>query len=186
MKKKCKFKYDKKYFYQFHYTHSHTANLVSDIRWNFISYLNPKTVLDYGSGCGFLSKYAPPNIIVDSYDIGRLNGESYPQTGILHYHYDLIFFNDVLEHVDWDNEPDDKIEEILLKTKYVSASVPILPDGKNLEEWKHYKPGEHLTNFTYKTIIDFFASREFSIIKWGFPECPPREDVVTIVVERKK
>lgn len=185
MKENYKFRYDKKYFYHFYYTHSPTAELISNIRWNFVSDIKPKIVLDYGSGCGFLSKYAPSNIIIDTYDIGRLNGESYPQTGIVHDKYDLIFFNDVLEHVDWDNEPDEKMEDIFLRTKYICASVPLFPHDKKLEGWKHYKPGEHLTNFDYKTLTQFFVLRNFSVIKWGFPECPPREDVATIVVEKK-
>jgi len=165
------------------------AQFINDIRWNWVKEVDPKLVLDYGSGCGFLTLFSPPHVIVDSYDIGTVWGKHrYPQTGIRHDEYDLIFFNDVLEHVDWINDgmSDEAINEIITRTEHVSVSIPIYDkDPALLTTWKHYKPGEHLTIFTQDGLDYFFESRGFKELKRGTPECPPREDIVSVLYKRK-
>lgn len=170
--------YNKKYYNNLLKKHYSTAKLINTIRWNFVKELKLKTVLDYGCGCNFLTKYAPRGITVDSYDIGKLNDKSYPQTGIQHEDYDLIFFNDVLEHVDWENNPDKDILNIIERTKYVYITIPIYK-GENIKEWVHYKPGEHLTYFTEKSLDNFMLKYNFKLIKKGWVECPPRKDILT-------
>ena len=167
------------------------AQYINDIRWNWVTEVDPKLVLDYGSGCGFLTLFAPPHIIVDSYDIGTIwDSYRYPQTKIRHEEYDLVFFNDVLEHVDWitTGAQDEDINEILKHTKFVSVSIPIYDVEKYgveaITKWKHYKPGEHLTIFTQDGLDYFFESRGFKELKRGTPECPPRVDIVSCLYER--
>jgi len=178
--------YNNQYYKMMIKNNSATAEFINKKRWDYIKELNPQIVLDYGSGCNFLTKFAPKNIIVDSFDIGHLNGKLYPQTGILHDYYDLIFFNDVIEHVDWKNNPDNNIEKIFQKTNYIFISIPICSDIKNLKNWKHYKPGEHLTYFTKKSIEDFLNTRNFTIVKKSSVECPPRKDIFSFVYKKEK
>lgn len=177
-------KYDKKYYEGLKQQHNGTAKLINEIRWEFVKDIPFNTVLDYGCGCGELTTFAPQRegLIIDSYDIGMLNGEPYPQTGILHDRYDLTFFNDVIEHVDWVNNPDANMLHAFQNTTYISVSIPVW-NGKieDIKTWKHYKPGEHLYYFSSETLMDFFIKKEMKLIKKGYPECPPRQDIFSAI-----
>ena len=176
-------KYDINYFYHLLKIYSSTAEQINKIRWSFVSNIEPKVVLDYGCGCGFFKAFAPDNIEVDTYDIMPI-----PQTGIIHKHYDLITFWDVLEHEDWGNlerNYDLEMEKVFDITHYVAVTVPILPANKDFINWKHRKPGEHLTRFENKEeVIKFFRIRNFKLIKCGMPECPPREDIWSFLFKK--
>jgi ADP-heptose:LPS heptosyltransferase len=176
--------YDKEYYNNLKKQHKETAEKINKKRWDFVNCIPFKVVLDYGCGCGELSKFSPKEVIVDSYDIGKLNGSPYPQTGINHEKYDLIFFNDIIEHVDWKNNPDKDIEKILKKTKYVCISIPIWEYNGDIKQWKHYKPEEHLSYFNHKEINDFFYNMGFEEIKSDWNECPPREDILSIIYKK--
>jgi len=178
--------YDLTYYEKMLKINTPTAELINRKRWEWVQECNPKTVLDYGAGCNFLSLFAPPNVVVDSYDIGTINGCRYPQTGLRRAAYDLIFINDVLEHIEWQYMPDLKIEDALKMATFASVSVPILPEGVYLHTWKHYKENEHLTTFTAQTLIDFFAERGYDCVKNGQPECPPRTDIGSFLFQRRK
>jgi len=179
------FEYDLAYYENLLEMYAKTAVRINAIRWDFVKDVNPRLVLDYGSGCGFFTLYAPEGITVDSYDIGTFNGCPYPQTGMRHDRYDLVCFWDVLEHVDWKNTPDEKIEETLQKTDWVAATVPILYNGQPLEGWKHNKPGEHPTVFTEESLDKFFRERGFERVKSNTLECPPREDILSVMYRRR-
>lgn len=156
--------------------YSKSAEQISKIRWDFISEVNPSRVLDYGCGCGWFRAYRPDYIVVDTYDIG-----GYPQTGIILEKYDVVCFWDVLEHLDNFSE----IEEILCNTNYVAITVPIKPSNIKLEEWKHFKPGEHLHYFNKKMLDVFFKKYGFKRIKEGQPECPPRQDINSFLYKKE-
>jgi len=160
--------YNLEYYENLLRIHSKTAQEISKIRWDFVVQCNPVTVLDYGCGCGFFRAYRPKAVLVDTFDIG-----GYPQTGITRDRYDLVCFWDVLEHF----ASCKYILSCLTDVKYVALSIPILPDGMELETWKHYKPGEHLQYFTHESLSDIFRKFDFIKIKEGQPECPPRKDV---------
>jgi hypothetical protein len=132
-------------------------------------------VLDYGSGCGWFRAYRPPKVVVDTYDIG-----SYPQTGIKHDFYSIICFWDVLEHLH--NIED--VAHILSMTEFIALSVPIKPDKQPLKSWKHFKPGEHLHYFSESNLNDILDSYNFRCLIKGYPECPPREDILSSIYTR--
>jgi len=148
--------------------YSETAKKICSIRWEFIAATNPKTVLDYGSGVGWFRAFRPKGLAVDSFDIAK-----FPQTGINHKRYDLVCLWDVLEHLESFSE----IEALLHSAKFVATTVPILPSGKRIDGWKHFKPGEHIKVFTHDTINALFNKYDYVLIKKGQPECPPREDI---------
>lgn len=161
-----------------------TARQISETRWDFVSCLKQQVVLDYGSGCGFFAMFSPKDTIVHTYDIGRINGRPYPQTGIGRANYDLVTLWDVLEHIDWEKNPDKVLLDVLARTKYAAASVPVLPNGRELTTWKHYKPSEHLTDFNTEKIDRLFTSIGFELMELAYPECPPREDIVSVLYRR--
>ena len=181
-----KMKYGKEYYEMMYNKQKDNAELISNIRWKFVEELNFKCVLDYGCGCNFLSKYVPKNIVIDSYDIINSSNAEIQPTGIKHEFYDLTFFNDILEHVDWKNSPDKKIEDILKRTKYVYVTIPILPFKKNFKNWIHNRPDEHLTLFTINSLDKFFKDKEFKKIKDGYPETIIREDIYSAIYEKIK
>jgi len=180
MGKEIPFQYNKEYFKTISEAYEKTAKKISKIRWNFVKCIKPKIVLDYGAGANFLTRFAPKGVKVDSFDIGN-----YPvkYTGIRHKSYDLIFLCDVLEHI-----PDFRIlDNIFEKTKYIFVSIPILPRGKRLKTWKHFKfeTREHLHFFTKRSLDLFFEARGFKKIKSGYPECPPREDIYSALYQKE-
>ncbi len=154
-----------------------TAEEISTIRWNWISDIKPKTILDYGSGVGWFRAYQPKGVEVDSFDIG-----SYPQTGIKMKIYDVVCLWDVLEHI-----PDFRKLDIVLRiSNAVAGTIPMKPDHIEWQNWKHWKPGEHHHFFNRDTLSALFESQEFKLIKSGYPECPPREDVLSFLYRREK
>lgn len=175
------FDYDSDYYENLLHMYAGSAKEIAQVRWGWVSEVCATTILDYGAGLNFITIFAPAGTDIDSFDIGHIDDNPYPQTGIRHEHYDLIFFNDVVEHVDWDNAPDLRMEEMFSRTDWISVSIPILPDGLPLKEWKHYKPGEHLIYFSEESLDEFFKERGFEKVKSGHPECPPRADVLSVL-----
>ena len=149
-----------------------TGEHIANIRWDFIDEFHPRTLLDFGCGLGFFAAYAPEGITVDTYDIGP-----FVTTGIRHEKYDMLCLWDVLEHL----SDFTCLDEFLKFTDHVALTVPMLPSGKELLTWKHFKPGEHLHYFTNETLDAIFKIYGFSRIKSGSPECPPREDILTVI-----
>ena len=176
-------KYDINYYYQMLKMYSSTAEYICKIRWDFVKDISPKIVLDYGCGVGFFKAFAPKDIIVDTYDILPV-----PQTSILHNHYDLITFWDVLEHENWGNlerNQDIEMDKIFDMANYIAITVPILPEEKDFLIWKHRKPEEHKFYFSIDTLKRFFSVRGFKLIKDGFPECNIREDIYSALYGKK-
>jgi len=162
--------YDIEYYENMLRNYSKTAEQISEVRWRFISQLNPKTVLDYGSGVGWFRAFRPAGVSVWSYDIMPV-----PQTGIDLRMYDVVCFWDVLEHI-----PDfSRIEPVLALARHIAASLPLLPNNnpQQLSEWKHFKPGEHLHYFSHDTLSALMKTYGFVELKKGMPECPPREGI---------
>lgn len=178
------FNYDENYYENLLEMYAGSMERISNIRWQFIASVEPGLVLDYGSGNNAFTLFKPDDVIVDSFDIGMIGNAKYPQTGIRHDKYDLICLWDVLEHVDWECSTDEAMLEAISKVKHLAATIPVLPNGNKLEDWKHYKPGEHLIYFTANSFMNFIESLGFTTIKCGQPECPPRTDIHSFLFRR--
>lgn len=178
------FNYDTEYYENLLEMYAGSMSKISNIRWKFIAQAESKTILDYGSGNNAFSLFRPNGVVIDSYDIGKIGNASYPQTGIRHEHYDLICLWDVMEHIDWKEEPDEAMLDAISKAKYLAATIPIPPDDIELETWKHYKPGEHLTYFNTGAFIGFIESLGFTLQDHAQPECPPRQDIHSFLFTR--
>ncbi len=169
-------KYNVDYFYNMLRLYSKTAEHICKVRWDFVKEVDPSSVLDYGSGCGFFKAFAPAGILVDTYDIMPV-----PITGITRDRYDLVTFWDVLEHI-----PDfSEIVPVLSLTDCVAVTVPIKPDGMPWNKYKHYKPLEHAHHFTKDSLCALMRSFGFELYKSGDPECPPRKYIHSFLFTRK-
>lgn len=169
------FKYDLDYFYNMLRMYSPTAKHICEARWEFVKETNAKTVLDYGSGCGFFKAYAPPHISVDTYDVMPV-----PQSGITENSYDLITFWDVLEHI----PQFEALRNIFAMATWIAITVPIKPKGLAWDKYKHYKPLEHIHHFdkdSLTALLDYFG---FQLVKDGTPECPPRQMIHSFLFRR--
>jgi len=166
-------KYDEDYYYNLLKMQAEHAKRISEIRWGFVHGCRAKSVLDYGCGVGFFKAFAPPGVEVDTYDIGP-----YVMTGMRHNSYNLLCLWDVIEHLPC---IDGDLEHYVSISEYIALSIPMLPKAKKLEGWKHFKPGEHLHYFNDEAIDALFGRYNFKRIKDGFPECPPRVDVKSIL-----
>lgn len=167
--------YDIDYYENLLRRYSRTAEEICRIRWDWIAELNPKSVLDYGSGVGWFRAYRPKGVVCHSYDIGP-----YPQTGMKAQVYDVVCFFDVLEHI-----PDfGIIEPVMRLANNVATSLPIR--NGDLAGWMHFKPGEHLHYFTEEMLSAFMAEYGFVMAKKGAPECPPRKDIKSYIFKRRE
>lgn len=173
------FKYNRDYYQKIKHNCEKYAKEINSARWDFVKEIDISIALDYGCANRNLEKYAPPGIIVDSYDIGTIDGKPFPQTGIVHDKYDIVFFNDVLEHI-----PDFCVlDDVLARTQYVAVAIPLYSGSffsyDELSRWRHYKylTGEHLHYFTERSLILFFLARGFSVVKMGRPEEFIRTDI---------
>jgi hypothetical protein len=170
--------YDIEYFYNMLRMYAPTAKQICEARWTFVCQdLGnwPKTVLDYGSGCGFFKAFAPKGVQVDTYDIMHV-----PQTGITRETYDLVTLWDVLEHIPNLME----LEPIFKRAMWAGITVPIKPPGLAWSEYKHFKPGEHIHHFQrdyLEAVMDLFG---FTLVREGTPECPPREMIGSFLFKR--
>ena len=164
--------YDIEYHERMLRLNSASAESINSVRWDFIADIKPKKVLDYGSGVGWFRAYRPEGVIVHSYDIMPTM-----QTGMEITLYDVVCFWDVLEHIPTFEE----IEPALALSSHVALSIPIKPPEKPYFEWKHLKPREHLHFLDKEAVYALFNRYGFGLMKEGTPECPPREDVVSML-----
>jgi len=168
-------KYDIDYYLNLLRIHTATAKQINDLRWNFLSeHINIKkpTVLDYGCGVGWFAAFKPVGAIVDTFDIMPV-----PQTGIKHEHYDILTLWDVLEHI-----PDfTELKPILNICDYVALTIPMKPKDKEWNEWKHFKPSEHLHYYDKELLCAMFKVFHFNLKISDMRECPPRADVHSFI-----
>jgi hypothetical protein len=167
--------YNVDYFYNMLRMYSKTAEHICKVRWDFVHEAMPLSVLDFGSGCGFFKAFAPEGILVDTYDIMPV-----PITGITQDRYDLVTLWDVLEHIPDFNE----IVPILSIAKYVAITVPIKPPKMKWEDFKHFKPLEHIHHFTQDGLVALMEGFGFTLIKYGNPECPPRQYIDSFLFKK--
>jgi len=167
--------YDYRYFYNMLRLYSSSAESICKKRWDFVAESGARTVLDFGSGCGFFKAFAPEGVEVDTFDIMPV-----PQTGITREKYDLVTFWDVLEHIP--NLMD--LEETFAKTKWVGITVPIKPENVAWESYRHFKPGEHIHHFQKDYLSAVMRLFGFELVKDGNPECPPREMIGSFLYMR--
>lgn len=168
-------KYGLEYYEKMLRGYSASGEKIARIRWDFVSEIKPRVVLDYGSGVGWFRAWRPPGVEVDSYDIGPV-----PQTEIRVIMYDIVCFWDVLEHI----RDFSLIEPVLNLSRHIALTIPIQPTNTPISDWKHFKPMEHLNYFTRDSIQDLLGRYDFNLLKEAKAECPPREDIHSFLFKK--
>lgn len=137
------------------------------LRLGFLaSYLSPSTfkqlkVCDVGSGNGiFVNKFKHLFKYLCGYD---LSGESISKEELYNNLWDVIFLTDVLEHFE-------NIEDLFkMKWKYLFLSFPETPANcktqQQLEQWKHYKPNEHIWCLNIFGIKKWFEDHNCKVVR---------------------
>lgn len=135
---------------------------MSQIRWEFIQsslgLRRGSRVLDVGYGNGaFLKHVKSQGMEIFGADIHH-EDFGVPEVNLwTKLHFDLICFFDSLEHFI-------SFEGILeLQADYVVVSIPNLPRSflARPQDWRHYKPGEHLHYFSTPSL-------DRLMLRWGF------------------
>jgi hypothetical protein len=169
-------KYNIEYYEKMLRQNSGSGEMIAKIRWDFISEVRPRRVLDYGSGVGWFRAWRPAGVTVDSYDILPV-----PQTEIKLAIYDVTCFWDVLEHI----QDFGVIAPVIALSKHLAVTVPVRPPGKEYARWKHSKPSEHVNVFTSEGLSDLMSYFGFELMKEEKAECPPRTDIISFLFKGK-
>jgi len=117
-------------------------------------------VCDVGSGNGvFVHKFKHLFNYLCGYD---LSGESISKEFLYGNLWDVIFLTDVLEHFN-------DIEDLFnIHWKYLFLSFPETPieyeTQQQLEQWKHYKPNEHIWCLNTPGLMKWFDVHDCEIL----------------------
>jgi len=162
------------------------------LRWGFLRrHVNGhKTLLDYGTGPGaFLASYSSSNfppLVIDGYDINPHSPFYKP----INKKWDVVTAFDVIEHME---SPRDWIESInprllVVLTPCIDA-LRLEPYRGGIQDWKHYKPGEHLHYFGAKSLSALFRKCGYTVEGWDYAESANRNpenprDLITMAASR--
>ena len=185
-----KIKYQKKYFDSYvEYRGTEVSKKLNGFRvTKVISHLPPNaTVLDVGIGAGEFVDICPletAGFDINPFGIKWLEDKKKFYDVNKKKNFDDIkafCFWDVLEHI----EKPDVLFSKMAKDSMVFVSIPIVNNFDNIENWKHYKPGEHLYYFTLKGFITWMDDWGFSMIDSSSGEMTAgREDIYTFVFKK--
>lgn len=159
------------------YERSDFACQLMDARWSFLyRNLDVDYLLDFGCGAGTFAKMRPKgSMTVFSYD-----PYFFPSHNFVDEDLRIITFWDSFEHIRRLGIVPD------LQAQYIAMSIPILPYDKNILEWKHYRPFEHIWNFTEKALMALFARWDYDlIVKDDFERQMGREDIYSYIFKHK-
>lgn len=164
------------------------SDVLMRCRWGLVRHhLNGhKTLLDYGTGTGAFLENAmrPEGLSVKGYDVNPAS--PFSDVMICHLRPDVLTMFDVVEHLE---DPRGTIEKIQPRLLTISTPNTDFVDSKNLETWRHFKPGEHLHYFGRKSLTALMLSTGFSVEEISFTEGAKRNpdrpfDIITMIGRR--
>ena len=143
-------------------------------------------VVDIGSGNGTFVKEARKAKVFASIAPYDLTGETIDDVRLYSESWDLVVMSDVLEHYEY-------IDDLwLLNFKYALISFPEAPGGIPLEEWRHYKPDEHIYCLNAKGFAEWVQDNKSCVIAKGCPEDMLRKrwdskkvNITTVLIKKK-
>jgi hypothetical protein len=180
-------------YVELRYNHNAPVSQMAHLRLGYLLAAighTPSSLLDVGYGNGEFLRTA--KTLVDDcngYDIPPaypLPSSIIQQESLYSREFEVVTFFDSLEHFRTPYEIGN------LRCRYVMISVPWCHyvDREWFAEWKHRRPDEHLWHFGYDSLVRFFASIGFRLLRSGNPEDAIRgslnglPNILTAVFER--
>lgn len=170
---------------------------LQQIRWNLVGkYLMKGKVLDVGCGVGAFIQAAPKRYKVYGQDINPACVEYCKNQGMTAYNaytsfwkaFDVVTMWDVIEHFD----ALDLLIAVCDTLKvggYLILATPNF-DTKyvdNLEQWRHYRPYEHVWNFSEDSIRMIAEKNNLEFVESNFEESEvrkPEKNILTCVLRK--
>jgi len=118
------------------------------------------TLLDVGYGSGDFVKLAL-KAGYDAYgvDVHGVDCGVRERSMLERVRWDVVTFFDSLEHF----ANLDMVKQLVERAQTVVVSMPKVPDprtAETLKSWRHYKPGEHLHYFCYRSLDCFMRPKQ--------------------------
>ena len=152
-------------------------------RWDLVEkYCHGKmSLLDYGCASGAFHKATRNGFDTHGFDVNPYSEfNSLPAEKM-----DIVTLWDVLEHL---KAPSKELASLDAEWLFISTPNVDAVDGK-LEDWKHYRPDEHLWHFSPQDIADMLEPLGYEILESNFgegeirdPEDP--EQIFTVVARK--
>lgn len=176
--------YDADYFARYiRYANTELGRKLTQARLDLVrQFYGDGHVIDVGIGCGAFVEARGG--WTWGYDVNPMGVSWLKDHGRYRDPYEREFgcgtFWDVIEHIP---EPGLILAQI---RRWVFISCPIVPgDGPVTEDWKHYKPGEHLWYWTREGLIDWMREHGFRCRYRGIAETVlGRDDIGSFAFER--
>lgn len=163
---------------------SEVGKAIYDSRWEIIEkHCHGKlNLLDYGCASGAFHKSSRNGFSTYGFDVNPYSGfTKMPDAKV-----DILTMWDVIEHL---HEPERVIRQV--NPEYLFLSTPNVDDVKGpLENWRHYRPGEHLHYFSPKSIEIFLGECGYDVIDSNYDEGAIRDPenpkaIVTVAARRR-
>lgn len=142
-------------------------------------------VVDIGAGNGsFVAEGKKVFRRCVPYDVA---GDSISDTELYTTAWDLIVMSDVLEHYH------DIDEFWTLNFRYAMISFPEAPASLALEQWRHYKPNEHIYCLDFVRFCKWVTGHGHKVMASGCPEDMIRRrwnrdeiNITTVLIEKER
>lgn len=141
------------------------------------------TLLDYGCGPGAFHESSANGFKTSGYDVNPHCGFSVPPL----HDIDIMTMWDVIEHLDDPSEPINTF-----RPKYLFISTPNVEAVGHweVEDWKHYRPDEHLWYFGLNSLTGLLARLGYEILEFNYEEGGIRDPenanhIITVVAKRR-
>jgi len=171
------------------YEHGDKAMMLMDIRTQWVKDFLPEgsTLIDYGCGTGLFLRCLKNNYICCGYDVNESVINYAKSKNMIHRYFndpntipgifEGITLFDVLEHFENPLEEMKKLNKLLLDRGLIFISTPnteLNPIDSIPDDWRHFKPNEHLHYFTQYSLVRLAEKSGFKILKTDFRESEVR------------
>jgi len=126
------------------------------------------TLLDYGCATGEFHQSLNGGIIGHGYDVNPYYG--FPKKDIVNPY--ILTMWDCIEHLDY---PQNVIQ--IFNPAFLFVSTPSTDDfkGKDLGQWRHYRPHEHVHYFNEASLKTFFDMNAYEVLETNYDESKIRK-----------
>lgn len=184
--------YDEKNIYNLDYHNRYKDRAESEIgrrlyswRWDLVEkYCHGKmSLLDYGCATGAFHKSTRNGFDAYGFDVNPYSEfNKLPDKKI-----DILTMWDVIEHL---KDPTKELKALDAEWLFISTPNVDAVQGR-LEDWKHYRPDEHLWHFNLASLTEILEGLGYEVLESNYGEGEIREpsapeNIITVVARRKK